>query len=485
MSTEASAAELLSELRHKGHLPALDANVATICALTGDPLIGAAELTSVILRDPALTANIISTANSALYHPAEPIKTVSAATLIMGFDCVRTLALGLSIVKQMGQTAQNRNLFRLFACSYFSGMFAMALGQRAGHKTPEELLVAGVLSQLPRLLLAHAFPDRYATLEHRMATEKLPFERACREVFGVSYGGLSGEIARFWNLPASVARHVRGESGQDATSALLRHAGQVADMMFGNQSGGSTQLLAAERELQALLEDPGFKLGEFIGEACAADPNVLRFFRLSSKDVDMMVKIVEWGKVNPAEVASNLTFGPPDEAAPDKAVQDPAVLIGQYLTELMKAIRRGPDINRVLLTGLEAIYRCAQPACVLLAFPDAAKQRLQGRFLLGSGGKAGEFHADLQNETSPVARCWKSQQPLQASARRDLPESFLTRAGLDSVFLSPIVVGGNAIGLCVVARAAAVPFAEQEQAWIDTVVDHIATAFERSRARSG
>jgi len=36
----------------------------------------------------------------------------------------------------------------------------------------------------------------------------------------------------------------------------------------------------------------------------------------------------------------------------------------------MKSLRRGPDINRVLLTALEALYRCVRPDCVLLAFPD-------------------------------------------------------------------------------------------------------------------
>jgi len=55
------------------------------CSLnTDDPLTGTAELTSVILRDPALTANIISIGNSAFYHPAEPVTTVSTASFEPG-----------------------------------------------------------------------------------------------------------------------------------------------------------------------------------------------------------------------------------------------------------------------------------------------------------------------------------------------------------------------------------------------------------------
>jgi hypothetical protein len=441
-------------------------------------------LTSVILRDPALTANIISTANSVFYHPPDPVTTVSAAIQIIGFECTRTLALGLGIFKQVGETAKDRNLYRLLTCSYFSGMLAMALAQEAGQKNPEELLVAGMLSQLPRLLLAHAFPERYAVLERRMTAEMLPLDRACQEVFGTSYHRLAIEIAQFWNLPKGVARHLRGESGSDTLGTVVKQSTQISDMMFGNQPGGAAALATSERELQKALNNSEFKLGEFISETCESDPNVNRLFRLSRKDVKMMVSIAEWGKVSSAEVATSLLVGARDVLPGGKVSEDPSVLIGQYLTELIRIIRRRPDINRVLLTGLEAIHRCARPECALLAFLDAAKQQLQGQFLLGSGGKAGEFVADLQDDKSPIVRCMKSQQPLQLQARQDLPGSFFTRANLNAVLLVPIVVDRKSIGLCLIGRERAAPFAEQEQLWSDAVVSLFSMAFERSGSKN-
>jgi len=458
--------------------------VASVCTLTDDPLTGTAELTSVILRDPALTTNIISTANTVLYRPAEPVTTVSTAILIIGFECVRTLALGLGIFQQVGQTAKNRNLYRLLTCAYFSGMFAMSLAHKAGQKNPEELLVAGMLSQLPRLLLAHAFPDRYAVLERRMATEKLSLDRACQEVFGTSHRGLAVEIAQFWGLPACVARHIQGETGNDTLGTVVKQACHIADMMFGNQPGGGAALAASERELQKALRNSEFNLGEFISATCESDPNVNRLFRLSQKDVKMMVSIVEWGKVSSAEVAASLVAGASDEPPGGKVIEDASVLIGQYLTELIRIIRRSPDVNRVLLTGLEAIHRCVRPECALLAFPDGAKQHLQGRFPLGSGGKAGSFVADLRDEKSPIVRCLRSQQPLQLHTRQDLSDSFFTRANINNVLLAPIVVDQVSIGLCLIGREKPTPFSEQERLWIDAVLSHFATAFERSGSKS-
>lgn len=108
---------------------------------------------------------------------------------------------------------------------------------------------------------------------------------------------------------------------------------------------------------------------------------------------------------------------------------------------------------------------------------------MQGRFLLGSGGKASEFVADLQDGNSSIVRCLKSRQSLQLHAREDLTDSFLRRANLNAVLLTPIVVDRNSIGLCLVGRGKATPFSELEHLWIDAVVSHFSMAFERSRSK--
>lgn len=478
MSEDSKLNELLTELRNKGHLPALDANVAAVCSLTSDPLAGTSELTSVILRDPALTTCILSTANSALYPLAEPVTTVSSAVLLIGFACVRTLALGLGLFKQIGSTVQDRKLYRLLVFSYFSGMFARALGQKAGKTNTEELLVAGMLSQLPRLLLAHTFPERYAALEKRMASKRIPLEQACQEVFETSYHGLGDAIAEFWGLPANVTRHLRDEPGNENTTQLLKQASHLARLIVGDQDT-NIELELLESDLQQLLKDPSFRIGEFIRRTCESDPNVSRFFRLSSPDVDRMLSQLERGKVNPGEVTSRFTSAT-KEGLSEKPVEDPSALLASYLTELTKLVRGRPDVNRVLLTALEAIYRCVRPGLALLAFPDANRRRLEGRFLLGAGVKATDFVADLQDERSTIVRCLKSRQPLRVSGPSELPGTLLAQERLGSAWLVPIVVARNSIGLCVVARDETTPITEQEELWIEAVVTYVALAFDRA-----
>jgi HD-like signal output (HDOD) protein len=479
-----SSQTLVKELRSKGHLPALDGTVEAICSLTNDPLACVADLTTVILRDCSLTSNLIATANSALYGGAEPIKTVSAAIHTLGFELVRSLSIGLGIIKQMSDCAQDRNLYRLFAGAYFSGMLSMSLGQRLKKDVPEELFVIGILSGLPRLLLAHAYPDKYAALEQRTMAHRQELDEACLAVFGATYSELACDIARFWNLPADVIQVLKGKDRNNHWLTVVREAAEIANTMFGTVQGGGATMKAVEKRLQTLLRDEEFQLTDFVVQTCGSDQNTARFFKLTREDVEMLVRIVEWGRVKPADVAGLLNLGAANQQLKGSPPEDPAVVIGQVLTDLAIAARRATDVNQILLTSMEGIYRCLRPSCVLVAFPSRAARRLEGRLCLGDigGVPVADFQIPLDDDASPAARCLASRKPLAASVKRDLPLPFLKRLNLDSLLLLPIVALGKTIGLYVVARESSLPFTEQEQMWSAAMVEHVGMAFERTKA---
>ena len=477
------ATALVQRLRDKGQLPALDANITDICKLAQAPQTSTIDLASVILRDCSLTSSVIASANSALYHPSEPIKTVSTAILVMGFETVKNISMGLGILKQISHCAKDRNLYRLFACSYFTGLLAMAIGQKSGHESLEELRVAGVLSELPRLILANAFPQEYTQMQQRVLRERISLTAACQETFGAGYDDLTQEISRYWSMPANVVRCIQPDNRADPLPAVVRRAGRLSGMLFGNAPSGEAPLGALEKELQTLFKEPDFRLADFIQQAAANDPNVGRFFRLNGKDVEMMVRIAEWGKVNPAEVASMLSFGTATQELEDKPREDPALLVGQYLTDLALNIRRSAEINRTLMVGLEGLYRCTQPCSVVLAFLDAQKRQLEGRFTMGVSMPpgSGDYRALISTPGSPVAQCWTSRELVRVKPGTPMEWAPGRRLDMDSVLLAPIMARGVPIGQCLLGRKGAPPFTAQEASWMEAFIGHIGLAFERCK----
>ena len=481
--SESKALALLGDLKSRGKLPALDANIENICSLTSDPSTCIAEITAVILRDCSLTSAVISAANSVMYASGQPVKTVSAAIILLGFEKIKSLSLGLVLIKQMSQNAQGRNLYRLFACSYFAGLFAMSLGRVIGYGNPEELLVGGILSTLPRLLLANGFPERYAAMEKRVISEKISTNQACLQEFGVSYDSFTKEVTRYWNMPESVSRFLGDGGKRDHNSMLVAGGAQIADMMFGSVPGGPAALSSVESHLKSTLGLSEFAVGSFVNKACGEDANVQRFFKLNTKDVEMMVKIVEWGKVDSSQVAATLTYGAAIEEM-QRPQQDPALLLGQYFTDLALGMRRPVDINRMLLTAMEAIYRCVRPDLVLVGFLNKQSQFLEGRFCLGSSNTArpSEFRVSASDKASPVIRCIQAKEPLTVMVETDLPLPFLKALRIQSVRLIPIIVVDNAVGLILLGREKMEVYTEQEGMWLEAIANNVSMGFERARS---
>ena len=67
------------------------------------------------------------------------------------------------------------------------------------------------------------------------------------------------------------------------------------------------------------------------------------------------------------------------------------------------------------------------------------------------------------------------------AVQTDWPQPFLQRLQVDHALLIPIVVLGNPIGLFLLGRESAAPFAQQEVTWIEAISENVAMAFERGR----
>jgi HD-like signal output (HDOD) protein len=477
------AQQLVEKMRKKGNLPAISENVQAITRITGESRTRSSDLATVIMRDCGLTSNILATANSAFYSPRYPIKTVTYAVTFLGFEKVRSLALGLSIFKQTMKTAKTQQLAQLYASSYFSGAFAMSLVKKNRYSNPEEIFIAGLLYRLPWLALANTFPKDFKEMENLIVEGKRSNNEACQRVFGVKYDEICKSLVNIYNLPDKVARVLRDDvAGNDPVVALVRESAHIANMLFGNGLGGKRPMEDIEARIKKLLNLNKFDVSEFIKDTCERDANVSKFFNLEKEDVDMMVKALEWGKGNPAQIAGNIVFG---EALIEEEHEDPDGLIGQFLTDLMIASRKNTEINQFLMLAQEALYRCLPGTEVFTLFLDKAKTMMVGRFYAGRDvqARATDFKISMTQTNSPIvdsimkketAQWNDTQTPLQLThLQKHLP--------IKTAMFSPIITFNKAIGMYFLARTADVPFSEKEVAWFEQIVVYVGKAFENSQ----
>jgi HD-like signal output (HDOD) protein len=484
MAERLSSQEILSEMLQKGSLRALDTNVLDVCEITRDTDSSFADLSEAIMRDAALATNLLATANSVSYAGIEPVKTISAAVIRLGFDRVRALALGLAIFKMTGQGARTPDLYRMYTGSYFAGSLAMALLRRKGQANPEEGFVNGLLLQVPRLLLASSFPQQYREAERLMSAEDISFEEACHRVFGVELSVIRSAVLSHLRLQDDSKRRDReSDAAKEVRARLIEEASLLADMVFGNARGGADRLAESEKRIARLLGKDSFSAGELIQQTSEGDHNISRFFKLTPRDIEMMVKIVEWGRVSAAQIAASLTLGSAQQQL-DETGEAPEIAIGNYLTEMIHLCRRGVDINHLLLMAQEAAFCCARPDHVILALVDPTQTFLRGRFHAGASGKIAPtvLSIEMSQKDSPLIRCLHSHNGWRGPADPGAwSAELLEQTKARYLLIAPIVAHDRSIGLQLLTRNVDSPFSKQEQSWLEAITGILGVGFERQR----
>ncbi|MFZ0484449.1 MAG: HDOD domain-containing protein [Desulfobacterales bacterium] len=484
MTDNLKTQELIEEMRSKGNLPAINENVQAITQITHQSHTRAVDLATVIMRDCGLTSNILATANSVMYRPRYPIKTVTYAVTFLGFEKVRSLALGLSMFNQTMKTAKTQQLGQLYASSYFSGAFASSLAAKNKADNPEEIFVAGLLYRLPWLALANTFPNKFKEMEKLISDKNISNNNACKQVFGVEYDEICNALTNIYNLPDKVAKVLRNDDDvSDPLIALIRESGHISNMLFSNNLGGEKAMEKTEARIKKILGNNEFNISDFIKDTCEQDANVARFFNLEKDDVDMMVKALEWGKGNPAQIAGKVTFG--DALTEEEKPEDPDSLIGQFLTDLMIACRKSTEINQVLMLAQEALYRCLVGTEIFTAFFNKSKTMMTGRFYAGKDSrlKAEDFKISMIDNNSPIVTSINNKETAVFNlTERSFQISLLkNHSHFKTAMISPIMTKDLVIGVYFVARANDIPFSEKEIAWFEQIVIYVGQAFENSK----
>lgn len=484
MTDNLKTQELIEEMRNKGNLPAINENVQAITQITHQSHTRAVDLATVIMRDCGLTSNILATANSVMYRPRYPIKTVTYAVTFLGFEKVRSLALGLSMFNQTMKTAKTQQLGQLYASSYFSGAFASSLAAKNKADNPEEIFVAGLLYRLPWLALANTFPKKFKEMEKLISDKNISNNNACKQVFGVEYDEICNALTNIYNLPDKVAKVLRNDDdASDPLIALIRESGHISNMLFSNNLGGEKAMEKTEARIKKILGNNEFNISDFIKDTCEQDANVARFFNLEKDDVDMMVKALEWGKGNPAQIAGKVSFG--DALTEEEKPEDPDSLIGQFLTDLMIACRKSTEINQVLMLAQEALYRCLVGTEIFTAFFNKSKTMMTGRFYAGKDTrlKAEDFKISMIDNNSPIVKSINNKETAVFNlTERSFQISLLkNHSHFKTAMISPIMTKDLVIGVYFVARANDIPFSEKEIAWFEQIVIYVGQAFENSK----
>jgi HD-like signal output (HDOD) protein len=208
---------LLKKAGEDAKMFALGTTVARVAQMAADDDHGVNDLAQIIVSDLALSTRVLRLANTVGYRSASspPVTTISRAISVLGFDTVRTAALGMLLVDALdaNRAGSVRAELEVSLCASLVGRAMVARqaaqqegGGRANLTHLEEASVVALLKNIAPLLLATHENDTYRQIAAIIAKGQTHQEQAALAVLGCGYEALSQGVAQAWKLSAQLVQ---------------------------------------------------------------------------------------------------------------------------------------------------------------------------------------------------------------------------------------------------------------------------------------
>ena len=231
------------QIAHLGALPQVMVELLEIFADSNADL---AVVEEIIQSDLALASKVLGLANSAYYGAAMEVTTIGRAVVTIGLNELQilTLGTGLAEVFDFWQLPLGFDGEALWTHCMAVSWLSRELALRAGHHRPEEVMFAGFVHDLGKLVLATQLPDELAQIMDRVRAG-VPYHQAEQEL-GLEHEVIGFWLAKRWGLPevhvSAIRNHHRPAHGgpQAVSTGLVSLANELAKSLGFDQYGESS-----------------------------------------------------------------------------------------------------------------------------------------------------------------------------------------------------------------------------------------------------
>lgn len=251
------------------NLPTIPVVAYEILNLFNDDMLSLEKLEAIVERDPAISAKVLSLANSALFGFQVKSYTISSALMRIGFSTVKNVAVAISLMTMLddGKRGNAFDYKRIFNHSVSVGLAASLISKNLKLGSEDESLMIGMLHDLGYLVLNRYFPERFEEVLFAFEKEQTLLA-AEKKVLDFTHADIGMWFAEGWKLPDAV---------QDVN--LFHHTPSVAKR---NEKQTAVihiaDYLTAKSIISPIEKNPNYPL----------DPSSLKILGLSHSDLKEM-----------------------------------------------------------------------------------------------------------------------------------------------------------------------------------------------------
>jgi len=186
-------------------LPTLPVIAQEVLKLANNDSTSVGRIEQVVENDPAISAKILSVANSVFFGVKTQTKTLENAIMRIGFDNLKSIALGISLMTVLheGKSGKVVDYNRIYNHSVSVGFVARHISRKLKQDFSDEIIINGMLHDLGYLILNKFFPEKYMEVMALFKKEGSLIE-AEQKVLEFTHADIGHWLSEKWNLPKTV-----------------------------------------------------------------------------------------------------------------------------------------------------------------------------------------------------------------------------------------------------------------------------------------
>ena len=236
-------------------LPQLPTMVAKLLELIDDPRTNAPTLGKLISTDQVLTSRILRYANSAFYGFTRRISTLDLAVVVLGFDTIKELCLGVTMHNLFGRDQDDIDfdMSKFWEHCVSVSVASKMIARRRFQRISGEAFVAGLVHDIGKLILKQHLKKEFRMILQEVQETGSSFYDAEERLFGLNHATIGMWLAQHWNLPPqlteAIAWHHEPENSETyfTHTALVHFANYITRAAKIGNSGDSSSPRLSER----------------------------------------------------------------------------------------------------------------------------------------------------------------------------------------------------------------------------------------------
>lgn len=204
-------------------MPAFPKSVHQVLKLASDVNCSQKDLVEVIKKDPVFTLKILRLVNSAYFGLSREITSINHASVYLGLNTLKNVALGLAAVGAMPKT----NIAGLDMGGFWLHSLAVATGTRmlgsmlgVSRDEAADYFAAGLLHDIGKVVLALYMPEEFKQVKDYLGEHGTSQCDAEKAAIGATHSEIGALLADRWNLPPdlhdAIAHHHTPEKGESS-----------------------------------------------------------------------------------------------------------------------------------------------------------------------------------------------------------------------------------------------------------------------------